>query len=72
MIVIDIIGITSAMLIVGIVLLTAKFSREMPVNKNFNELWFENTNAVEQQSGTDITTSSHREISEKQTLAKAA
>lgn len=40
--VVDIIVAASVGLTLAVVLLTTKFSREMPINKTFDELWFEN------------------------------
>ncbi|MBX9706019.1 MAG: hypothetical protein K5Q00_07160 [Gammaproteobacteria bacterium] len=42
MLIVDIVIATSAALIVAIIMMTTKFSREMPVHKSFDELWFEN------------------------------
>ncbi len=39
--VVGIIVAASIGLVLGVVLITAKFSNEMPINKTFDELWFE-------------------------------
>lgn len=41
MVITDVVVATSAFLVLGVIFLTTKFSREVPVNQIFDELWFE-------------------------------
>jgi hypothetical protein len=43
MVIVDIIVIASAAITLGVIAITAKFSKEMHVNQTFDELWFENS-----------------------------
>ena len=47
--VVDIIIAISTLLVAGVVIVTAKFSREIVVNKTFNELWFEQPGKLKEQ-----------------------
>lgn len=45
MIVVDVVVTLSVALIAGVVILTAKFYKELPIHNTFDELWFENAGA---------------------------
>lgn len=73
MVVVDIIVAASAVLTLGVVTITAKFSKEMPVNKTFDELWFENAGEQSELSHATQTARNDANLAHKvETFAKAA
>ena len=71
MIIVDVIVAASAALVFGVVVITAKFSREMPINKGFDELWFENLGHHAQQE-LEVNAVEVKTDDEESALAKAA
>jgi len=75
MVIVDVVVAASVALIVGVVVLTAKFSRELPIHHTFDELWFENTGTTEDSTemfNTSINTNSEVDQIEIPRFEKAA